>query len=171
MKVLLVNGSPHKNGCTRTALNVYFGQDDCTCLDQLVLLQLKSFFLGFYDYLYRHPSARPPLTGSRRVQELFNQFMMMIEQHYIESRDVAYYADMMSITPKYLNSIVRRITQYSAKSVIDHYVILQLKLRLKTRHESIKEIAWAFHFSDVSFFCRYFKAKTGMTPQQYRKEN
>ena len=36
-------------------LRIYFRQDGCICLDQLVMLQLKAFFLGFYDYLYRNP--------------------------------------------------------------------------------------------------------------------
>ena len=91
-------------------LKIYFIQEDCTCLSQLVLLQLKAFFLGFYDYLYRHPAERPEETGSRRTHEIFNEFMMLVEHQYKESRDVNYYADVLHITPKYLNTIVRRVT-------------------------------------------------------------
>ncbi len=150
-------------------LKIYFIQEDCTCLSQLVLLQLKAFFLGFYDYLYRHPADRPEETGSRRTHEIFNEFMMLVEHQYKESRDVNYYADVLHITPKYLNTIVRRVTKNTPKTIIDHYAILQLKLELQTSGKSVKQIAWEYHFSDVSFFCRYFKVHTGVTPQQMRK--
>ena len=150
-------------------LKIYFIQEDCTCLSQLVLLQLMAFFLGFYDYLYRHPAERPEETGSRRTHEIFNEFMMLVEHQYKESRDVNYYADVLHITPKYLNTIVRRVTKNTPKTIIDHYAILQLKLELQTSGKSVKQIAWEYHFSDVSFFCRYFKVHTGVTPQQMRK--
>lgn len=150
-------------------LKIYFIQEDCTCLSQLVLLQLKAFFLGFYDYLYRHPAERPEETGTRRTHDVFNEFMMLVEHQYKESRDVNYYADVLHITPKYLNTIVRRVTKNTPKTIIDHYAILQLKLELQTSGKSVKQIAWEYHFSDVSFFCRYFKVHTGVTPQQMRK--
>lgn len=150
-------------------LRVYFDQDGCTCLEQLVLLQLKAFFLGFYDYLYRFPSEKPEETGSRRTRELFNMFMVMLENKYKESRDVSFYAEQLHITPKYLNTITHKITGNRVKTIIDHYVVLQLKLALKSSAKSVKEIAWEYRFSDLSFFCRYFKQHTGMTPQQCRR--
>lgn len=150
-------------------LKVYFSQHDCQCTEQLVLLQLKAFFLGFYDHLLRHPAERPEETGTRRVRELFNRFMQLVEEHYRQVRDVATYASMLSITPKYLNLIVGRMTGHTAKVIIDHFVVLQLKIALQHSDKSVKEVAWAFHFSDLSFFCRYFKQHLGMTPQQFRR--
>lgn len=150
-------------------LRVYFEQEGCTCLEQLVLLQLKAFFLGFYDYLYRFPSEKPEESGSRRTRELFNMFMVMLENKYKESRDVNFYARQLHITPKYLNTITHKITGNRVKTIIDHYVVLQLKLALRSSTKSVKEIAWEYRFSDLSFFCRYFKQHTGMTPQQCRR--
>lgn len=152
-----------------TLLKLYFVQQECTCLDQLVLLQLKAFFLGFYDYMQRFPEEKPEETGSRRMHELFDKFMNALENRYRESRDVAFFASLLHITPKYLNTIVQRITNHNAKTVIDHYVVLQLKLKLRSSTRSAKEIAWEYHFSDLSFFCRYFKQHTGVSPQQFRK--
>lgn len=152
-----------------TLLKIYFRQKECQCLDQLVLLQLKAFFLGFHDYLQRFPDGKPAEAGSRRVRELFDKFMNTLEKGYRESRDVSYFASMLHITPKYLNTIVQRVTGHNAKTVIDHYAVLQLKLTLKSTTLSIKEVAWQHHFSDVSFFCRYFKQHTGLTPQQFKR--
>ena len=151
-------------------LKVYFNQSECTCISQLVLLQLKAFFVGFHKYLQRNPQFRPEdEVKSYRVRELFNRFMMLMERDYKQSRDVNYYANLMHITSKYLTNIVRQVTGHTPKTIIDQYVILQLKMQLQRTSQSIKEIAWEYHFTDVSFFCRYFKKHTGLTPQQVRE--
>ena len=151
-------------------LKVYFNQSECTCISQLVLLQLKAFFVGFHEYLQRNPQFRPEdEVKSYRVRELFNRFMMLMERDYKQSRDVNYYANLMHITSKYLTNIVRQVTGHTPKTIIDQYVILQLKMQLQRTSQSIKEIAWEYHFTDVSFFCRYFKKHTGLTPQQVRE--
>lgn len=149
-------------------LKVYFDQSECTCISQLVLCQLKAFFIGFHEYLQRNPQYRPDEVKSYRVRELFNRFMMMLERDYKISRDVNYYAAQMNISSKYLTNIVSQVTGHTPKTIIDQYVILQLKMHLKRTTQSIKEMAWEFHFADVSFFCRYFKKHTGLTPQQIR---
>ena len=149
-------------------LKVYFDQSECTCISQLVLCQLKAFFIGFHEYLQRNPQYRPDEVKSYRVRELFNRFMMLLERDYKISRDVNYYAEKMNISSKYLTNIVSQVTGHTPKTIIDQYVILQLKMHLKRTTQSIKEMAWEFHFADVSFFCRYFKKHTGLTPQQIR---
>lgn len=149
-------------------LKVYFDQSECTCISQLVLRQLKAFFIGFHEYLQRNPQYRPDEVKSYRVRELFNRFMMLLERDYKISRDVNYYAAQMNISSKYLTNIVSLVTGHTPKTIIDQYVILQLKMHLKRTTQSIKEMAWEFHFADVSFFCRYFKKHTGLTPQQIR---
>lgn len=149
-------------------LHVYFDQVGCTCISQLVLLQLKAFFIGFHEYLQRNPRTTKSNGESPRMREMFNRFMMLVERDYKLSRDVAYYASQMNITPKYLTLIVRQMTHETPKHIIDHYTILQLKLQLTTSRQSVKEIAWEYHFNDVSFFCRYFKRHTGLTPMEIR---
>lgn len=150
-------------------LRSYFSLPNCTCTDTIVLLQLKAFFLSYSDYVSHNPALRHEQGGSRRVRELFNQFMMLVEKHYKTTRDVNTYAQQMHISAKYLNVVVQQITGRTAKVLIDHFVVLQLKLTLRNSQKSVKEIAWDYHFSDLSFFCRYFKQHIGLTPQQFRK--
>lgn len=150
-------------------LRLYFEQDECNCIEQIVLLQLKAFFVGFHDYISRSLSLYNEMTGSRRRQELFNRFMTLVETHYKETRNIATYASMMNISAKYLNSIVQGVTNRTVKTIIDHFVVLQLKAAIRTSGKSIKEIAWEFHFSDPSFFCHYFKQHTGYSPIAFRK--
>ena len=152
-------------------LEAYFKQPDCACLNKLVTCQLKAFFIGFHDYLVRFPGQTPTVDGSKRHRALFDQFMRSIETDYKKSRDVQYYAKKLNISPKYLNIISKSITGHNAKSIIDHYVILKLKIDLSGSDISIKQLVWDYSFSDSSFFTRYFKQHTGITPLAYRKAN
>lgn len=150
-------------------LRLYFGQTECTCIPQLVLCQLKAFFIGFREYLQRNPEYHPDELESYRVRELFNRFIMLMERDYRLSRDVNHYAERMHITPKYLTNIVRRVTTHTPKTIINQYAVLQLKQLLRRSDKSIKEIAAAYNFADVSYFCRYYKRLTGVTPQLERE--
>ena len=151
-------------------LHVYFDQVGCTCISQLVLLQLKAFFVGFHEYLQRTPTVHRHDNCSPRTRQLFNRFMMLVEREYKKSRDVNYYAALLNITPKYLTTVVRQMTGQTPKRIIDHYTVLQLRLCLQNSELSVKQIAWEFNFSDVSFFCRFFKRHTGVSPMQMREK-
>ena len=151
-------------------LRLHFRQEDCQCMDQLVMYQLKSFFLGFYDYVKRHGGVSSEDAGSQRANELFTLFMEALERDYKRSHDVFHYATILNITPKYLYNVSMEVSGQSPKTIIDYYLTMRIKLQLRTSDISIKELAWEYHFSDVSFFCRHFRKCTGMTPQEYRKK-
>ena len=151
-------------------LGEYFNQENCGCLDRLVLCQLKGFFIGFNDYIAKFPEMSPASLGSKRKRSLFNTFMRTLERDFRKSRDVGWYSSRLSITPKYLNIITRSITGRSVKTVIDHYVILKLKQDLSRTDKPLKQIAWDYNFSDASFFTRYFRQHTGLTPHVWRAQ-
>ena len=152
-----------------TLLGLYFHQNECKCLEKLVLYQLKAFFLGFHDYITRFPELAPQVVaGSKRKRSIFNAFMQMLEHNFRTCRDVSWYANRLNITPKYLNIITRTISGHSVKTLIDHYVILKLKQELSETDKPLKQIAWDYNFSDASFFTRYFRQHTGFTPRAWR---
>ena len=151
-----------------TLLGLYFRQSACKCLDKLVLYQLKAFFIGFHDYISRFPDMVPPSSSSKRKRDLFNSFMKLIELNYRRFRDVNWYAGQLNISSKYLNIITKEITDNSAKTLIDHYVILKLKQDLSGSGKSLKQLAWDYNFCDASFFTRYFRQHTGLTPRAWR---
>ena len=150
-------------------LQHFFSTDGCRVTDEIVVLQLKSFFLGFSDFLRQHPERRHPDVDSQRTDELFARFMNILEHDFMESKDVQYYADRLCITRKYLAVLVKRKTGKTPKMMINEYVITRLKLRLRNTNDSIRQIATAFHFPDDSLMIRYFKSHTGLTPVQYRR--
>lgn len=149
-------------------LGLYFRQSTCRCLDKLVLCQLKAFFIGFHDYISRFPDMVQPASSSKRKRDIFNSFMKLIEMNYKQFRDVKWYAGQLNITSKYLNIITKGISGNSAKTLVDHYVILKLKQELSGTGKSLKQLAWDYNFCDASFFTRYFRNHTGQTPRAWR---
>ncbi|MBQ8672466.1 MAG: AraC family transcriptional regulator [Bacteroides sp.] len=131
---------------------------------------LQVFFLDTYDKTQRIFSQQQN-DESNRKEELFKRFISLVHTHCKEHHDVAFYADCLCISTRYLSAITRVIGQKSAKEIIDDYLVLELKMTLQTTNLTLKEIADRFHFPDQSFFGRYFKRHTGMSPKEFRTEN
>ena len=91
------------------------------------------------------------------------------ETHF--SFDIGFYARQLCITPKYLTTLIKRISGQSVSEWIDNYVILEAKTLLKYSTMSIQEIAYYLNFPNQSFFGSYFKRNTGMSPSQYKAQN
>lgn len=153
-----------------TVLGHFYGLAHCRVMGSIVVMQLKCFFLGFYDFMQRNPDRMPMPCESQRTNELFANFMHELEHHCRESRDVRYYADRLFITRKYLGIVVGRKTGKTPKQLVDEYVVMQIKLALRDSNDSVRQIAAAFHFGDDSLLIRYFRSHTGMTPMQFRKK-
>ena len=81
---------------------------------------------------------------------------------------MGFYARQLCITPKYLTTLIKRISGLSVSEWIDNYVIIEAKTLLKYSTMSIQEIAYYLNFPNQSFFGKYFKNHTGMTPTAYR---
>lgn len=103
----------------------------------------------------------------RRV-DLFHRFMELVHRHCCRQHDVAYYADKLCITPRYLSSVSRSVLGRSAKEMIDEVLLLEIKVRLRSTDLSIQEIADETHFPDQSYLGRFFKRHTGQSPTDYR---
>lgn len=106
-----------------------------------------------------------------RQQRYFQQFIELLGQYYREERYVSFYAEKLHITPKYLGTIVHDISGRSAPSWITHYVISEAQMLLNSTDMSIQEISLSLNFNNQSFFGKYFKIHTGLTPGEYRKKN
>ena len=120
-------------------------------------------------YLTEHPEVDSPIHN--RAEEYFRQFTELLGEHYKHERSVGFYARQLCITPKYLTTLIKRISGKSVSEWIDNYVILEAKTLLKYSNMSVQEIAYYLNFPNQSFFGKYFKNQTGMSPTDYRREN
>ena len=101
---------------------------------------------------------------------VFQNFLTTLMQMYKKEREVAFYASEQSITSRYFASIVKEKTGRSPKEWIVQIVINSIKQTLLYSGKSIKEIAIEYHFPSQSFFGKYFKQYTGMSPREFRED-
>ncbi|MEA5141026.1 AraC family transcriptional regulator [Arcicella rigui] len=104
-----------------------------------------------------------------RKEHLVMQFVNMLQKKFKEHRNVQYYANELNINPKYLTQTVKEVSGKSAGELIDDFVIQESKLLLTDASLSISEVADILHFSDQSFFGKFFKRHTGFSPSEFRK--
>ena len=105
---------------------------------------------------------------SARLNQIFEEFIALVNEHHCSERAMAFYADKLCLTPKYLSKLIKQASGKSAPEWIDEFVILEAKNLLKYTNLSIKEIVFQLHFPNQSVFYKFFKAHTGMTPSEYR---
>ncbi len=119
-------------------------------------------------YLSEHPELENPTHN--RAKEYFTQFTQLLSEHYKRERSVGFYAKQLCITPKYLTTLIKRVSGKSVSEWIDNFVILEAKTQLKYSNMSVQEIAYYLNFPNQSFFGSYFKRNTGMSPSQYKAQ-
>lgn len=120
------------------------------------------------DEIYRVQASGD--VCNTRAEEIFTQFILLVEKHFRTERRVGWYSDQLCISPKYLSETVKMVSKRTPNEWIDSYVVTELRMLFKNTQRSIKEIAQELNFSNQSFLGKYFKEHTGMSPSEYRKE-
>ena len=131
--------------------------------------RLQNVLLESYDKMQRF-AARQPRTPevTTRQTDLFQRFVALVHEYCSQEREVAFYADKLCISTRYLSTIVRSVARSSAKEFIDRAVILEIKMMLQSTDLSVQEIAYRLRFPDQSYLGRFFKKHTGESPTEYR---
>lgn len=103
-----------------------------------------------------------------RQGRMSDKFLTLVQEHFREERFLDYYARQMEVTPKHLSRTVKTQTGYTAVEWIERFVILEAKVLLKSSNLNIQQIADELNFPSQSFFGKYFKKFTGMSPKEFR---
>ncbi len=120
--------------------------------------------------LERYYDDAHPAGGQQPLRRLVKQFLSLLEQHYKENATVEFYAELLHITPQYLNIVCKKETGITAGQCIRQRLLLEAKRLLTLTGQDVKEIAYALGFSDTSYFSRFFRRYTGQTPLAFRHE-
>jgi AraC-like DNA-binding protein len=127
-----------------------------------LLLEIATLYSG-----HNPPEKEKP---SSRSEEIVEQFIMLLRENYKEGRTASYYADKMFITPKYLSSTLKKVTGRSINSWIENAITIGAKILLKSTNLTVLQISEELNFPNPSYFGRFFKKNTGMTPREYREK-
>lgn len=106
-----------------------------------------------------------------RSNELYRAFLTEVEKHSKNKSDVAFYADCLNVSSRYLAQVTKRISGKAPKNIIDEHLAKEIGMRLKATKLSIQEVAFEFGFSSQAHFTKFFKKMTGKPPGVFRVEN
>ncbi|MFD0793002.1 helix-turn-helix domain-containing protein [Mucilaginibacter litoreus] len=101
---------------------------------------------------------------------LLKSFQELIGDHHKQLHDVTAYANLLNITPGYLNDIVKQQSGKTAISHIHNRLAVEAKRKLLHTDLSVKQIADELGFEDAAYFNRFFKRLTDTTPVSYRQQ-
>jgi AraC-like DNA-binding protein len=117
----------------------------------------------------RSRGARNQKRSNVPYDFLFN-FQELIEENFMTLKTPRDYAAKMNITPNYLNALCRKKSGKSAGELIRQRILLEAKRLLAHSTMSISEIAFQLGFEDNSYFGRYFRRYTRLTPGEFRQQ-
>lgn len=104
-----------------------------------------------------------------RKQELVLHFLKNVGDHFLEEKEVTYYAEQQFITSRHLSAVLKEITGNTAGQIIAAFVLKEAKAQLSSSDKSLYEIAMDLRFSDQYSFGHFFKKHSGESPSVYRK--
>ena len=134
--------------------------------DKIIDALMQAFIYDFGNILYRLVGLNPrPLSSAENI---FDNFISLLAQSYPKHRNVAYYADRLNITPKYLSVVCKKTGGKTASKIIDAYVTKDIERLLMSTRKSVKEISNELDFPNASFFGRYVKKNLGCAPNELR---
>ena len=133
---------------------------------------LAAYLYKLGSILYRH---RPELQEEaakplKREEILFKEFIRLVSEHHRKERRVDFYAERLFLSPKHFSTVIKKVSGKTAGQWIDDYVILEAKTLLKYSAMSIQEVAYYMNFPNPSFFGKYFRHHTGMSPSEYKAQ-
>lgn len=135
---------------------------------QVVSALVQAFCCEVIDaYITNKPML--PVKQTRK-DKTFQNFLVTLHHNFHIHRDVKFYAESQSLTPRYFTTLVHEVSGKTPLQWITLFVIIEAKHLLSNPGTSIKEVANKLHFTDQSFFGRYFKLYAGCSPSEYKSQ-
>lgn len=100
--------------------------------------------------------------------DTFIKLIRLIEKYYMQERGVAFYADKLCLSPKYLSALSKSVCGYTVQELVFRVIIRKSIFWLKNTNKSVQEISDDLNFPNASFFGTFFKKQTGLAPSYYR---
>lgn len=129
---------------------------------------IQIMLCNFFDRFVQKNETTEEQAPKSRKEELFKNFIKLVKDNYLNHRSITFYADKLCVSPKYLSSVVHKVSEKYATDWINQYVILEAKSMLRMEDTNIKDVSNHLNFANQSFFAKFFKKHTGYTPKEYK---
>ncbi len=132
-----------------------------------ILEMLTSVFINDLISIQAFEKAR--LDISRRTEEIFISFYTLLQEHFINRHDIAFYADRLSITANYLSRVVKKITGRTVVDCIDEMLAIEATWLIKSTDLTVAQIADRLNFSTSAALDKFYRRMRGCTPLSLRR--
>jgi AraC family transcriptional activator of pobA len=130
---------------------------------------IRTLMLQLFILVARQSASTNQTTAPTYNYTLLQSFRKLTDKHFATLRLPKDYAALLYITPNHLNALCNDMLGIAAGEVIRNRVILEAKRLLVNLDLNITEIAGKLNFADNSYFTKFFKKYTGLTPEDFRK--
>ncbi len=141
-----------------------YNQDDN--YSEVIKANLRILFIELVRHQQRYDMETDNNTGLN--QDRLEEFMELLDGNISKNKQAVQYANMLNLTPYQLNSITKTALGKTSSEVINEQIILESKRYLLSTSNQIKEIAYHLGYEDTSYFIRFFKKHTGLSPETFR---
>lgn len=134
---------------------------------EVLMSTVQTLFLDFYEFHARiYGYVEVPLQAA----SILSRFLSMLEGGaYRTHREVAYYASVLCVVPKYLSEVSYKLSGFSANYWIKRFTVQEIKRLLKDKSLTIVQISDMLNFPSSSYFNRYVHKNLGVSPTDYRR--
>jgi len=133
--------------------------------DDAILSLLNTFFV----YCDGQCNIKSIVSNNNSKTNVVYEFKKLVDRNIYEFHEVTDYANLLNISPKYLNECVKEVLNVSSKSIIIEQLLMRSRHALKFSNKTIKEISVELGFSSPDYFSYFFKNHTQITPSALRK--
>lgn len=153
------------NYCNMIRRTIRF-QDNPNRLEIVKHLTIAFFYgLGYYF----HKSISTTNVVNTHNEKLLQDFLMNVQRFHKKEHRVEFYAAQLRLNPQHLSRIIKASSGKSATDWIEYYIILTAKALLKSTTLTIQQISIELNFPSQSFFGKFFKRCTNVSPKEYRE--
>lgn len=172
----LIQNPHHGHELLLTEADIYFVEDILAKINaeyqrpsdwqQRMLTAYLTVLLTYLSRLYTEQYA---VTGQLSTDKLLLiNYQAKIDEYFRERHQVSEYASLLNVSAGHLSEVVKSQSGKPAILHIHERLVMEARRLLFHTQHPLKEIAFDLGFSDASYFNRFFKRETEMTPAEYR---